>query len=222
MQVASTNIKNHIEQDFMENYPQTNKISSPNPMGFSTNPKTKNSPNPHHHSDIRNTKLNLGANYFSLYKPKESQINRKEEISEEISSRQKNQDQKDLSKPTNMEEIESDGILLAEDQYPWEGYTNWQPLRNENCNLELYKITEQDHQCSAQHVKWLEEINKAPNEKTASRKEKIHKDEKEYLWITQNKEICPSSQAHLARKYQNSTQNKGWKENKNKNGKTYY
>ncbi|MBW0523230.1 hypothetical protein O181_062945 [Austropuccinia psidii MF-1] len=104
-----------------------------------------------------------------------------------------------------MEEIESDGILLTEDQFPWEGYTNWQPLRNENCNLELYKITEQDHQCSTQHVKWLEEIKKAPNEKTEIQKEKLTKEEREYFWITQNKKLWPSLQAHLARQHQNAT-----------------
>ncbi|MBW0525589.1 hypothetical protein O181_065304 [Austropuccinia psidii MF-1] len=64
-----------------------------------------------------------------------------------------------------MEELEADGILLKEDQFPWEGYTNWQPLRNKNCNLELYKISEEDHQCSAQHVNWLKELKKEPNEK---------------------------------------------------------
>ncbi|MBW0590154.1 hypothetical protein O181_129869 [Austropuccinia psidii MF-1] len=85
--------------------------------------------------------------------------------------------------------------------------------------MELYKITEQDHQCSTQHVKWLEEIKKAPNEKTASKKEKLTKEEKEYFWITQNKKLCPSLQAHLARQYQSSTQNKDRKENNNKNGK---
>ncbi|MBW0574353.1 hypothetical protein O181_114068 [Austropuccinia psidii MF-1] len=143
-------------------------------------------------------------------------------INEEISNRQEKQDQEDLSKQKNMEELEAEGILLTEDQFPWEGYTNWQPLRNENCSLELYKITEQDHQCSVQHVKWLEGIKKAPNEKTEIKKEKLTKEEREYFWIAQNKKLWQSLQAHLARQYQNSTQNTGWKENNNKNGNTYY
>ncbi|MBW0578036.1 hypothetical protein O181_117751 [Austropuccinia psidii MF-1] len=121
-----------------------------------------------------------------------------------------------------MEELEAEGILLTEDQYPWEGYTNWQPLRNENCSLELYKITEQDYQCPVQHVKWLEGIKEASNKQTESniKKEKLTKEEREYFWITQNKKICPNLQAHLARQYQILTQNEDWKEKKNKNGNT--
>ncbi|MBW0574083.1 hypothetical protein O181_113798, partial [Austropuccinia psidii MF-1] len=111
----STNTRNHIEKKFMENKPQPNEICSLKSMRQSTNTKEEDSPTPHYHSDKENNNLNLGINYFSLDKAKESQINRKEEISEEINNRQKKHDQKDLSKPTNMEEIESDGILLTED-----------------------------------------------------------------------------------------------------------
>ncbi|MBW0549067.1 hypothetical protein O181_088782 [Austropuccinia psidii MF-1] len=119
-----------------------------------------------------------------------------------------------------MEEIKADGTLLTEDQFPWEGYTNWQPLRNENCNQELYKITKQDHQCSVQHIKWLEGIKKASNKQTESnKKKKKTKEEKEYFWITQNKKLCPSLQAHLARQYQISTQKEDWTENNDRNGK---
>ncbi|MBW0486793.1 hypothetical protein O181_026508 [Austropuccinia psidii MF-1] len=150
----------------MENHSQTNRTCSPNPIKFSTNPRKEDSPTPHHHSNKDHTTLNLGINYFSLDKAKEIQMNKNEEINEEISVRQGTQDQKALSKQKNMKELEADGILLTEDQFPCKRYTNWQPSRNENCNLEVYKITEQDHQCSSQHVKWLEEIKKAPNEKT--------------------------------------------------------
>ncbi|MBW0563089.1 hypothetical protein O181_102804 [Austropuccinia psidii MF-1] len=208
-------------EDCMENKPELNEMWSLNPIKNSPHSKEEDSPAPYHHSNKENTNLNLGINYLSLDKAKETQINRKEEISEEINDRQKKHDQKDLSKPTNMNVIESDGILLTEDQFPWEGYTNWQPLRNENCNLELYKITKQDHQFSAQHVKWLEEITIAPNEKSASKKETLTKEEKECFWITQNVKVYPSLQAHLERQYQNSTQNKGGKKNNSKNGNTY-
>ncbi|MBW0588816.1 hypothetical protein O181_128531, partial [Austropuccinia psidii MF-1] len=207
-------------KESMENKSEPNIIYRSNSINHSINSKEEDSPTPHYHSDKYNPNLNLEANYFSLDKAKESQINKNEEINEDISNRQEKQDQKALSKPTNMEEIESDGILLTEDQFPWEGYTNWQPLRNEKCNLELYKITEQDHQCSVQHVKWVEGIKKAPNEETDIKKEKLTKEEREYFWITQNKKLWPNLQAHLARQYQNSIQNEDWKENKNENGST--
>ncbi|MBW0543718.1 hypothetical protein O181_083433 [Austropuccinia psidii MF-1] len=99
----STNIRNHIEQHFMENYPQQNEICSSKFIRQSSNTKEEDSPTPYYHSDRDNPNLNLEANHFSLDKSKESQINRKEEISEEINNRQKRHDQKDLSKPTNME-----------------------------------------------------------------------------------------------------------------------
>ncbi|MBW0519922.1 hypothetical protein O181_059637 [Austropuccinia psidii MF-1] len=90
-----------------------------------TNSKEEDSPTLHHHSDKENTKLNLGANYFSLDKAKESQRNENEEISEEISNRQEKLDQEALSIPTNMEKIEADIILITEDKFPWEVFTNW-------------------------------------------------------------------------------------------------
>ncbi|MBW0526650.1 hypothetical protein O181_066365 [Austropuccinia psidii MF-1] len=89
----STKISNHIEQDLMENHPQGNKISSSNPIQFSTNSKEEDSPTTNHHSDKENTKLNLETNYFCLDKAKGSKININEEISEEISNRQKKKDQ---------------------------------------------------------------------------------------------------------------------------------
>ncbi|MBW0549036.1 hypothetical protein O181_088751 [Austropuccinia psidii MF-1] len=130
----------------MENKSEPNEIYRSNSIYHSTNSKEEYSPTPHYHSDKDNPNLNLGINYLSLDKAKEIQINKNEEINKDISNRQQKQDQEALLKQTNIEEIESDGILLTEDQFPWEGYTNWQPLRNENCNLELYKITQQDHQ----------------------------------------------------------------------------
>ncbi|MBW0544318.1 hypothetical protein O181_084033 [Austropuccinia psidii MF-1] len=160
------------------------------------------------------------SNCFSLEKSNESQMNINEEMNEEISNKQEKQDQEDLSKQKNMEELEAEGILLTEDQFPWEGYTNWQPLRNENYSLEVYKITEKDHQFSVQHVKWLEGIKKERNEKEERRKENLTKVEKGYFWITQNKKIFPSLQAHLARQYQIATQNKDRKENNNRNKNT--
>ncbi|MBW0571324.1 hypothetical protein O181_111039 [Austropuccinia psidii MF-1] len=147
----------------MENKPHPNRMCSSSPIKNSTSSKEEDSPTPHYHSDKDNPNLDLGINYLSLDNAKKIQINKNEEINEDISNRQEKQDQKALSKPTNMEEIESDGILLTEEQFPWEGYTNWQPPRNEHCNLELYKITEQDYQCSAQDINWLKEL--IPNKK---------------------------------------------------------
>ncbi|MBW0577912.1 hypothetical protein O181_117627 [Austropuccinia psidii MF-1] len=172
----------------MENKPESNEIYRSNSIDHSTNTNKEDSPTPHYHSDRDNSNLNLETNYFSLDKTKEIQMNKNEEINEDISNRPQKQYQEALSKQTNTEELESDGILLTEDKFPWEGYTNCQPLRNENGNLELYKITQQDHQCSTQHVEWLEEMKKEPNEKTEIKKEKLTGDEKELQDQYLNKE----------------------------------
>ncbi|MBW0497599.1 hypothetical protein O181_037314 [Austropuccinia psidii MF-1] len=58
----STNIRNNIEQDFMENHSHTNRICSQNPIKFSTNPRKEDSPTPHHHSDKDHKNLNLRIN----------------------------------------------------------------------------------------------------------------------------------------------------------------
>ncbi|MBW0593214.1 hypothetical protein O181_132929 [Austropuccinia psidii MF-1] len=206
-------------EDCVENKTEPNEIYRSNSINHSANAKEEDSLTPHYHSDKYNPILNLEANHFSLDKAKESQMNKSEEINEEISNRKQKQDQEAFLKQKNIEELEADETLLTEEQFPWEGYTNWQPLRNEDCNLELYKITEY-YQCSVQHVKCLEGINKERNKQTERRKGKLTKVEKEYFWITQNKKIYPNFQAHLARQYKISAQNEDWTENKNKSGNT--
>ncbi|MBW0555169.1 hypothetical protein O181_094884 [Austropuccinia psidii MF-1] len=175
---------------------------------YSINTKEEDSLIPHNHSNKGNTKLNLEINHFLLNKSKESQMNKNEEISEEISNRQVKQDQEALSKQKNMAELAEDGILLTEDQFPWEGYTNWQPLRNANLVRHNYNSSRDNFECANQHVKWLEDISKPNNNKLErikdenSKKKEKTKEKKEYFWITQKKKICPSLQAHLARQYQ--------------------
>ncbi|MBW0509226.1 hypothetical protein O181_048941 [Austropuccinia psidii MF-1] len=60
----STKIRNHIEQDFMENHPQQNEICSSKSIRQSTNTKEEDSPTPNYHSDRDNPNLNLEANHF--------------------------------------------------------------------------------------------------------------------------------------------------------------
>ncbi|MBW0566450.1 hypothetical protein O181_106165 [Austropuccinia psidii MF-1] len=114
-------------------------------------------------------------------------------------------------------------FILTEEEYPWEGYTNWQPLRNANLVEQNNDNPRNNCEVSNQHVKWLENISKPKKNESkkikdkSSKKKKKTKEEKEYFWITQNKKICPSLQAHLARQYQISTQKEDWTENNNGN-----
>ncbi|MBW0593889.1 hypothetical protein O181_133604 [Austropuccinia psidii MF-1] len=110
-------------------------------------------------------------------------------------------------------------FILTEEEYPWEGYTNWQPLRNSNLVEHNNNNSRDNFECENQHVKWLEDISTPKKNESnrikdkSSKKKKKTKEEKEYFCITQNKKICPSLQAHLARQYQISTQNEDWTEN---------
>ncbi|MBW0586069.1 hypothetical protein O181_125784 [Austropuccinia psidii MF-1] len=116
-------------------------------------------------------------------------------------------------------------FVLTEEEYPWEGYTNWKPLRDENLVEQNNDNPRNNCKVANQHVKWLEDIS-APRmnesnkiKEKSSKKKKKTKEEKEYFWITQNKKICPSLQAHLARQYKTSTQKEDWTENNDRNGK---
>ncbi|MBW0574232.1 hypothetical protein O181_113947 [Austropuccinia psidii MF-1] len=114
-------------------------------------------------------------------------------------------------------------FILTEEEYPWEGYTNWQPLRNANLEDHNKNNSRDSFECANQHVKWLEDISTPKKNESkrikdkSSKKKKKTKEEKEYFWITQNKKICPSLQAHLARQYQISTQKEDWTENYDRN-----
>ncbi|MBW0559192.1 hypothetical protein O181_098907 [Austropuccinia psidii MF-1] len=83
-----TNIRDHIEQYFMERKQQQNYMCSSNPIRHSPNAKAEDSPTPHFHSDKDNPNLNLETNYFSLDKANEIQINKTKEINEQITNRQ--------------------------------------------------------------------------------------------------------------------------------------
>ncbi|MBW0585375.1 hypothetical protein O181_125090 [Austropuccinia psidii MF-1] len=113
-------------------------------------------------------------------------------------------------------------FILTEEEFPWEGYTNWQTLRNANLVEQNNDNPRNNYEGSNQHVKWLEDISTPKNNKLerikdkSSKNKKKTKEEKEYFWITHNKKICPSLQAHLASKYQISTQNEDWTENDDK------
>ncbi|MBW0534366.1 hypothetical protein O181_074081 [Austropuccinia psidii MF-1] len=108
------------------------------------------------------------------------------------------------------------------------------------CQLEIQEESENEHklilkktslesnprdnfECAKQHVKWLEDISTPKKNESkkikdkSSKKKKKTKEEKKYLWITQNKKICPSLQSHLARQYKTSTRNEDWTENNNRN-----
>ncbi|MBW0557161.1 hypothetical protein O181_096876 [Austropuccinia psidii MF-1] len=74
----STNIRNHVEQDLMENKSDPNEIYRSNSINHSTNAKEEDSPATYHNSNKENNNFNLGINYFSFDKTKESQINKKE------------------------------------------------------------------------------------------------------------------------------------------------
>ncbi|MBW0590502.1 hypothetical protein O181_130217 [Austropuccinia psidii MF-1] len=124
------------------------------------------------------------------------------------------------------EEVKDEqNFILTEEEYPWEGYTNLQPLRNANLEDHNENNSRDNFECANQHVKWLEDIStpkknesKKIKDKSSKNKKKT-KEEKEYFWITQNKKICPSLQAHLARQYKTSTQKEDWTENNDRNGK---
>ncbi|MBW0588153.1 hypothetical protein O181_127868 [Austropuccinia psidii MF-1] len=117
-------------------------------------------------------------------------------------------------------------FILTEEEYPWEGYTNWQPLINANLVEQNNNNPSNNCESSNQHVKWLEDISTPKKKKLekikdrSRKKKKKTKEEKEYFWITQHEKICPNLQAHLARQYQISTQNEDWTENDDKNGNT--
>ncbi|MBW0562016.1 hypothetical protein O181_101731 [Austropuccinia psidii MF-1] len=114
----STNIEDHIEQDFMENYPHQNEICRSRSIRQSTNTKKEDSPTPHYHSDRDNPDLILETNYFSLDKAKEIRMKKNEEISEEISTRQGTQDQKTLSKKKMWEKLKQMGFYLQNTNFP--------------------------------------------------------------------------------------------------------
>ncbi|MBW0541400.1 hypothetical protein O181_081115 [Austropuccinia psidii MF-1] len=56
-------------------------------------------------------------------------------------------------------------FILTEEEYPGEGYKNWQPLKN--ANLEDYNKnnSRNNYECANQHVKWLEDISKPKKNK---------------------------------------------------------
>ncbi|MBW0543762.1 hypothetical protein O181_083477, partial [Austropuccinia psidii MF-1] len=46
-------------------------------------------------------------------------------------------------------------FILNEEGYPWEGYKNWQPLRNANLEDHNKNDSRDNFECANQHVKWL-------------------------------------------------------------------
>ncbi|MBW0559308.1 hypothetical protein O181_099023 [Austropuccinia psidii MF-1] len=56
-------------------------------------------------------------------------------------------------------------FILTEEEYPWEGYTNWQPLRNANLVDSNNNNPRNNYQCANQHVKLLENISKPKKNK---------------------------------------------------------
>ncbi|MBW0510053.1 hypothetical protein O181_049768 [Austropuccinia psidii MF-1] len=98
-------------------------------------------------------------------------------------------------------------FILTEEVLPWEGYTNWQPLRDANLVEKNNNNPRNNYEDSNQHVKWLEDMSTPKKQKLerikdkSSKKKKSTKKEKEYFWITKNKELCPSLQADWERQY---------------------
>ncbi|MBW0581895.1 hypothetical protein O181_121610 [Austropuccinia psidii MF-1] len=93
-------------------------------------------------------------------------------------------------------------LILTEEEFPWEGYTTWQPVRNSNLVDYNNNNPRNNYECANQHVKWLEDSSKPKNKKLerikdeSSKKKKKIKEEKEHFWITQIKKLGPSLQAH--------------------------
>ncbi|MBW0512493.1 hypothetical protein O181_052208 [Austropuccinia psidii MF-1] len=114
-------------------------------------------------------------------------------------------------------------FILTKEEYPWEGYTNWQSLKNSNPVDHNKNNSRNKYKCESHNLKWLEDVSTPKHNKLerikdkSSKKKKKIKEEKVYFWITNNKKLSPSLQAHLARKYQISTQQEDWKENNDRN-----
>ncbi|MBW0572209.1 hypothetical protein O181_111924 [Austropuccinia psidii MF-1] len=94
------------------------------------------------------------------------------------------------------EEAENENkFILTEEEFPWEGYTNWQPLRDANLVEQNNNNPRNNCEGSNQHVKWLEDITTPKKKKLeiikdrSSKKKKNTKVEKEYFWLTQNKKL---------------------------------
>ncbi|MBW0577067.1 hypothetical protein O181_116782, partial [Austropuccinia psidii MF-1] len=118
---------------------------------------------------------------------------------------------------------EEQNFILTEEEFPWEGYTNWKPLRSSNFLDHNDSNSRNNYEGSNQHVKWLKDISTPKKNKSerikdkSSKKKKKTKEENEYFWITKSKKLFPSLKAHLARKYNTLTQNGDWTENGNRN-----
>ncbi|MBW0513696.1 hypothetical protein O181_053411 [Austropuccinia psidii MF-1] len=87
-------------------------------------------------------------------------------------------------------------FILTEEEFPWEGDTNFQTLRNDNLVDYNNNNLRNNYECANKHVKWLEDSSKPQNNKLerikdkSSKKKNKTKESKEYFWITQNKRIC--------------------------------
>ncbi|MBW0575049.1 hypothetical protein O181_114764 [Austropuccinia psidii MF-1] len=58
------------------------------------------------------------------------------------------------------EEVEDEQkFILTEEEFPWEGYTNWQPLRNANLVEQNNNNPRSNYDCANQHVKWFKDIS---------------------------------------------------------------
>ncbi|MBW0568895.1 hypothetical protein O181_108610, partial [Austropuccinia psidii MF-1] len=107
-------------------------------------------------------------------------------------------------------------FILTEEEFPWEGYKNWKPLRNSSSVGHNKNNFRDNFECANQHVKWLEDISKPKKNESEkitdkrSKEKKKTKEETEYFGITQKKKICPSLQAHFGRQYKTSTQKEDW------------
>ncbi|MBW0594215.1 hypothetical protein O181_133930 [Austropuccinia psidii MF-1] len=113
-----TNTRNPMEQYLMENKSEPNERYKSNSINHSTSAKEEDSPTPHYHSDKDNPNLNLGINYLSLDKAKEIQINKNEEINEDISNRQQKQDQEALLKKQILKNLKQMEFYLQKTNFP--------------------------------------------------------------------------------------------------------
>ncbi|MBW0580686.1 hypothetical protein O181_120401 [Austropuccinia psidii MF-1] len=105
------------------------------------------------------------------------------------------------------EEKDEHKFTFTGQEFPWEGYTNWQPVKNSNLLDHNNCNSRSNYEFSNQNVDCLEDLsepkkNKSEKIKDKSIKTKKNKEEKNIFWIAQNKKLFPSLQAHLAHRYQ--------------------
>ncbi|MBW0565281.1 hypothetical protein O181_104996 [Austropuccinia psidii MF-1] len=69
-------------------------------------------------------------------------------------------------------------LILNEEEFPWEGYTNWQPLINSNLEEHNNNNFRNNYECASNHIKWLEDISTPKKNKLERINDKSSKNKK--------------------------------------------